>query len=170
MWYKMRTVKKPRKQHTCLFCGGAITGEHAYAVGEQGGEFYTTRRHWPCEKTVAANCGVCDGNGRCWSDPDECDRERFREALDLCEICREKPTVELSYSDGLQVALTCDCRHAVPNGFGAWNSIEAAEKEWNAAQYQRRLDRAAANAGGEFRRDSDVNSTALLTDSESGDK
>jgi len=150
MWYKMRTVKKPRKQHTCLFCGAPITGEHVYCAGEQEGEFYTTRRHLACEKTVAANCGICDGNGRCWSDPDECERERFHEALELCEICREKPTVELSYDDHLRVRLTCDCRHVVP-GFGEWPSVGEAENAWNAAQHQSRLDRAAANASAEAR-------------------
>ena len=149
MWYKTRTVKKPRKPHTCLFCGSPITGEHVYCAGEQGGEFYTTRRHLPCEATVAANCGMCDGNGRCCSDPDECERERFRESLDLCEVCREQPTVELSYDDGLRVRLTCDCMHAVP-GFGEWSSVVEAQRAWNATQYTRRTDRQRANDKAQF--------------------
>ncbi len=50
-FYRETTVKKPRKQYRCSFCGELILGEHIYVAASYG-DFYTYRAHEDCHSLL----------------------------------------------------------------------------------------------------------------------
>ena len=78
-FYRISTVKNPRKQHTCNMCNNPITGKHIYIATVQEGIFYSLRIHEECKIRMDTMCSHCEFSSDCQDSVEECYIDTFGE-------------------------------------------------------------------------------------------
>lgn len=80
-FYKVTTIKKPRKVHKCSMCCDPIIGEHLYIKTVQENVFYSMRIHEECYARMNTMCSHCEYSGDCQESIEQCYMDNFGKGL-----------------------------------------------------------------------------------------